>query len=156
MKNIHKRPPLNICPQGLTKLCNAIVKRAAEDFTAAFMGYKVDNQAPEAVLAELTVFFHSSFYKTLVNNMIDGDWLMKTIKIEELKRCIKAYERALSSTQETILQIALKQEHKTPPLKFEIPPALTDDLVSEMHIQLRLMKEQLAGLEKVRSREDED
>ena len=60
-------------------LKNAIVRQAAEDYAAAFMGCSIDGKSPEDTMLECERFFRSDWYDTLTRGAVDGEWLMRKI-----------------------------------------------------------------------------
>ena len=60
-------------------LKNAIVRQAAEDYAAAFMGCSIDGKSPEDTMLECERFFRSDWYDTLTRGAVDGEWLMRNI-----------------------------------------------------------------------------
>ena len=77
-------------------LKNAIVRQAAEDYAAAFMGCSIDGKSPEDTMLECERFFRSDWYDTLTRGAVDGEWLMRNIKIRELENTLEIYKDILS------------------------------------------------------------
>lgn len=113
----------NYNQQGVENLCNAIVEQAAEDFADAFMGKRVDNKSPGDTLRETDRFFHSDWYHELTN--IDGDWLMKAVKIRELDKAIASFKRMLA--EDGTIKFTIPKTKEKEGMNYSVPPRLTSE-----------------------------
>ena len=139
------------------KLKNAIVQQSAEDYTAAFMGNKVDGKEPQDMMKECEKFFHSEWYSALTNGAIDGNWLARNVKICELEKAAKSYESILSVCNSVKLRAAVsfpKEQGKEKPkaMTYIFPPKFADAIMDTLRIQLETIK---AEIRKLKSENEE-
>ena len=92
-------------------LKNAIVRQAAEDYAAAFMGCSIDGKSPEDTMLECERFFRSDWYDTLTRGAVDGEWLMRNIKIRELENTLEIYKDILSPCNCCTIKVAVAFLH---------------------------------------------
>lgn len=134
-------------------LKNAIVRQAAEDYAAAFMGCSIDGKSPEDTMLECERFFRSDWYDTLTRGAVDGEWLMRNIKIRELENTLEIYKDILSSCNCCTIKAAVAFLHdkggkKRKPLNYIFPPRLASGLMDMARIQLETLKTELEELKK--------
>lgn len=132
-------------------LRNAIIQQAAEDYATAFMGNGTGGKAPEDVMSECEKFFRSDWYEELTGGTIDGEWLIKTIKIRELEKAVETYEAITGLCNHCTFQVTVsfsntKGGEKRRPLHYIFPPRLVPGLMDMARIQLEDLKEQLKEL----------
>ena len=132
-------------------LRNAIIQQAAEDYAAAFMGNGTGGKAPEDVMSECERFFRSDWYEELTGGAVDGEWLMKTIKIREVEKAVETYETIVGLCNRCTFQATVSFPHtkgreKRKPLHYIFPPRLVPGLMDMARIQLEELKLQLKEL----------
>lgn len=132
-------------------LKNGIVQQAAEDYAAAFMGNGVGSKDADATMRECEKFFRDEWYKQLTNDSVDGEWLMRNIKIRELEKVKKAYEDILNICNSTAVKAVVnfpKQKEKEKPksMTYIFPPKMADGLMDTMRIQLESVKAEIQKL----------
>ena len=124
-------------------LKNAIVRQAAEDYAAAFMGCSIDGKSPEDTMLECERFFRSDWYDTLTRGAVDGEWLMRNIKIRELENTLEIY-----TIKVAVAFLHDKGGKKRKPLNYIFPPRLASGLMDMARIQLETLKTELEELKK--------
>lgn len=132
-------------------LKNGIVQQAAEDYAAAFMGNSVGSKDADATMRECEKFFRDEWYKQLTNDSVDGEWLMRNIKIRELEKVKKAYEDILNICNSTVVKAVVnfprqKDKKKPKPMTYIFPPKMADGLMDAMRIQLESVKAEIQKL----------
>ena len=132
-------------------LKNAIVRQAAEDYAAAFMGSGFNGKTPEDVMAECEKFFCSEWYTALTDGKIDGNWLARNIKIRELEKTIKAYKAALSVCNKSTFKAVIKFPNekgkpKRKPMNYIFPERFVDGIEEMLRTQLKSMNAELKDL----------
>lgn len=132
-------------------LKNGIVQQAAEDYAAAFMGNSVGYKDADATMRECEKFFRDEWYKQLTNDSVDGEWLMRNIKIRELEKVKKAYEDILNICNSTAVKAVVnfpkqKDKEKPKPMTYIFPPKMADGLMDTMRIQLESVKAEIQKL----------
>ena len=137
---------------GLDSLKSAIVKQAAEDYGAAYMGETIDHIRPQAMMAECERFFRSEWYEALTNGAVDGERIMKMIKIHELEKEIEMYELMLNDDNICSLKAKIsfrkkKGEEKKKPVNYIFRGRLADGLKDYLGTQLEELKKELAEVE---------
>lgn len=136
--------PEDYTDEGLMNLANAIIKQAADDYEAAYLGYYVGQKPPEAVIKELEKWFESEDYQTLTK--IDGKRLLKMIKINALEKLIAAYEAALNAGREAKLRLLVVMPRHVQNINQQIPPIFMDEYKEVMSHQLKELKRKLREL----------
>ena len=134
---------------GLDSLKSAIVKQAAEDYGAAYMGETIDNIRPQAMMAECAQFFRSEWYEALTNGAIDGERMMKMIKTHELEREIEMYEMMLNDENICSLKakISFRKKNggeKKKSVNYIFHGRLADGIKDYLGTQLEELKKELA------------
>lgn len=132
-------------------LRNAIVRQAAEDYAAAFMGNTVGDKDADCMVRECEDFFHSEWYVALTNGKVDGEWLAKQIKIRELKKAADAYDAILNLCNRTMLKAAVrfpkvKNEAAPKPMTYIFPPRFAEKLMDFLRIQRESIKMEIREL----------
>lgn len=132
-------------------LKNGIVQQAAEDYAAAFMGNSVGGKDADATMRECEKFFRDEWHKQLTNDSVDGEWLMRNIKIRELEKVKKAYEDILNICNSTAVKAVVnfpkqKDKKKPKPMAYIFPPKMADGLMDAMRIQLESVKAEIQKL----------
>ena len=115
MKNMNKT--------GIENLCNGIVEQSAKDYANAFMGKWVENISPQDTLSKLDKFFHSEWYGQLTK--VDADWLLKSIKIQELDIAIDSLKRTL--TEDGLIKLCIAKKNNKDSMTYTIPPRLMSE-----------------------------
>ena len=136
---------------GYDYLKNAVVRQAAEDYAAAFMGTGYNGKTPGDVMSECEKFFCSEWYTALTDGKIDGEWLVRNIKIRELEKTIKAYKTILSvcnkSTFKAVINFPSKKGKRTKkPMNYIFPERFVDGIEEVLRTQLKSMNAELNEL----------
>ena len=127
---------------GIENLCNGIVEQSAKDYASAFMGEWVENISPQDTLSELDKFFHSEWYGQLTK--VDADWLLKSIKIQELDITIDSLKRTL--TEDGLIKLCIAKKNNKDSMTYTIPPRLMSEFnkaITFCIAQLEAEKEKL-------------
>lgn len=133
------------------KLKNAVVQQAAEDYAAAFMGNPVGGKDADDMMRECAAFFRSEWYEQLVNGTVNGEWLVRNLKIRELEKAAKAYEAMLAPCNKTTLKAAVNfpkdgNKEKPKPMAYVFPPKLAEALRNALQIQYEYIKAEIREL----------
>ena len=136
---------------GYDNLRNGIVRQAAEDYAAAFMGNAVGGKDADRMMRECEAFFHSEWYEALTNGAVDGKWLAKQIKIRELEKVENAYDAILNLCNRTTLKAAVvfprAKNRETPkPMTYIFPPRFAEYLMDALRIQRESIKAKIREL----------
>ena len=126
---------------GMENLCNAIVEQAAEDYATAYMGGEVERKSPPDTMRECEKFFHSEWYKELTQ--VDGDFLMKQLKIRELEKAIKAFTTALNPTRNVTFKITVGKTKTEEKVEYIIPPRLFAMFETVLRTEIKLLGKEL-------------
>ena len=132
-------------------LKNAVVRQAAEDYAAAFMGNKVGGKEPSAMMWECEKFFHSDWYAALTNGAIDGDWLARNVKIRELEKAAKTYEAILDTRNSAAFRVTVhfpkeQDKEKLKSITYIFPPKFAVGITDALRIQLETIKAEIRKL----------
>lgn len=95
----------------------------------------------------------SDWYDTLTRGAVDGEWLMRNIKIRELENTLEIYKDILSPCNCCTIKVAVAFLHdkggkKRKPLNYIFPPRLASGLMDMARIQLETLKTELEELKK--------
>lgn len=136
---------------GYDNLRNGIVRQAAEDYAAAFMGNAVGDKDADRMMRECEEFFHSEWYVALTNGKVEGEWLAKQIKIRELEKAADAYDAILNLCNRTTLKAAVrfpkvKNEAAPKPMIYIFPPRFEEGLMDFLRIQRESIKAEIREL----------
>lgn len=136
---------------GYERLKNAIVQQAAEDYAAAFMGNPVGGKDADGMMRECEAFFRSEWYEQLVNGAVNGEWLVRNLKIRELEKAAKAYEAMLEPCNKTTLKAAVNfpkdgNMEKPKPMTYVFPPKLAEALMNALQIQYECIRAEIREL----------
>lgn len=126
---------------GMENLCNAIVIQAAEDYATAYMGDYVEHKSPPSAMKECEKFFHSEWYKELTT--VDGDFLMKQVKVRELEKAINAFTAALNVSRAVTYKISVRKTDTEEKVDYNLPPRLAAAFTETVKVQLKLLQEEL-------------
>lgn len=136
---------------GYDNLRNGIVRQAAEDYAAAFMGNAVGGKDADRMMRECEAFFHSEWYEALTNGTVDGEWLAKQIKIRELEKVEKSYDAILNLCNRTTLKAAVvfprvKNKETPKPMTYIFPPRFAEYLMDTLRMQRESIKAEIREL----------
>lgn len=125
-------------------LANAIVERAAEDYAIAFMGGDIDKKKPERIMREIEKWVHESYYSLLTS--IEGDWLLKNVKIRELERVLTVYKAAFNTSNTPSIKLMINTPKGQDNITFNIPPRLMGDFMKVLRKQIKELETELKEL----------
>jgi hypothetical protein len=125
-------------------LANGIVARAAEDYATAFMGGDIDDKKPESVMREIEKWVHGDFYQLLTS--VDGDWLLRNVKIRELERVLTAYKAAFNAFYTPSIKLTVNTPKGQDNIIFNIPPRLFGDFMEVIRKQIKELEAELKEL----------
>lgn len=108
------------------------------------MGKYIAGKEPGWVLEDLERFFTSDWYSQLTD--VNGEWLMKQIKVNELNKVIEVYKEALSVEREPIFKIMLAKTKSKEGINFSVPPILREGFEKVVRSQLERLSEEKEGL----------
>lgn len=135
---------------GVMNLAEGVVRQAAEDYEAAFLGYMIDGKTPDAVINELDKWFESEDYSMFTK--VDGKRLRKLIKINALEKIIDAYKTALRSGRVVKLRLLIPMPKHVPNVNEQIPPILMADYkkimekqIKELEAMKKIIEEEVEG-----------
>nr|WP_072514022.1 hypothetical protein [Ndongobacter massiliensis] len=133
--------------KGVKRLAGAIVEQAVKDYGDAFMGDELSpptGQAPEQVLRENENFFRSEWYRKLVD--IDGEWLMRKVKIKKMNEAIDVYKKVLEKPTAEIRLIIPKSKEE-PRVVYKIPHRLFPDFAELLRKQIKELEKEKEVIE---------
>lgn len=131
-------------PDGWLDLADAIVARAAEDYAIAFMGGNIKNKTPEDVMTELEKWVHSDYYLLLTK--VDGDWLLKNVKIRELETVLTAYKTAFETGNHPRFELKIRTPRGQKNIDLVVPPRLMDTFMEVLTTQIKDLEKELKEL----------
>lgn len=92
-------------------------------------------------MKELESWFHSEYYHSLTN--VDGDWLIKNLKIRELERVITVYNKALSTINTSQIKLVVHTPQGEDNINFLIPPRLFEAFQKVIVAQKKELEKEL-------------
>lgn len=136
---------------GYDNLRNGIVRQAAEDFAVAYMGNPVGDKDADRMVRECEEFFHSEWYEALTDGKVDGEWLLKQIKVRELEKVASTYDTILNLCNRVTFKAfvrfpKVKNEATPKPMTYIFPPRFADELMDFLRIQRESIKAEIREL----------
>lgn len=151
---------ITILPGAVEGLASGIIKQASTDFGIIYMNGEYPDtrhgMTNKGSMKEITNFFHSEWFLFLVGDKIDGDRVMRGIKMKKLKEMIDFYEAYLAHDQRATISISLMTTKTKPYQKVVIPGRLVKDFDDLIDKQCDELKQELKKLEKEEAGEKDE
>ena len=92
-------------------------------------------------MKELEKWVHTDYYQLLTS--VDGDWLLKNVKIRELEKVLTAYKAAFNVRYTPSFKLVVNTPKGEDNINFIIPPRLTEDFLSVLTKQMKELEIEL-------------